>query len=798
MINLLDNLNKEQIEAVTTTEGYVRVIAGAGSGKTRALTSRYVYLVDEYGISTSNILCVTFTNKAANEMKKRIREMIGDNDTGLVCTFHGFGVQFLREEIYSLNYPHNFFVMDEEDVEAILKKLYQQFNLNTRVYTFSKAKEDISLYKNSNLNYVDDLVNFDTNKLKEKIDNTDDIAEKVLYGYLFEQRKCYGLDYDDLILFTLYILKKFEKIRRKWQEKLMYVMVDEFQDVNLRNNELVEILSCYHKNLFVVGDPDQTIYSWRGARVEIILNFDKVHKDCKTIILNKNYRSTPNILNAANSLISKNENRIKKDLVAIKEENVSVVYNHAKTTKDEALWIVSQIKELKSKEIKLKDIAVLYRTHNLSKALEETFLKKNIKYILYNGIEFYKRKEIKDVLSYMRMIAFSDDLSFLRVVNEPKRNIGETRIKFLNKYAQENNCDLYRALYLNLNNELFKSTEAKEFVDLIEKYKSKYKEMSIADLFHGILNDSGYEEKLRTIGDDERLDNLAELKQSIFEYENSIGEDISLEGYLDRISLFTNLEPKEKEDAIKMMTIHTAKGLEFPYVFICGMNEGILPSKRVQNISELEEERRLAYVAYTRAKNALFLSDAEGVNTDKSFRYPSRFIFNTDKCYLNYIVELDENLITEANHKIEMSEKSMIKFSDYKYKIGQVVEHRGFGKGVIKDIDYNMGCYIIKFDQFDTFRSINVRMPLQLVEEHEPVQSNLYMDMIDDNDEKVKHDIAEPEEKCINSNSLKVNIKSIDKVDDTSCLKSKKSFEKKKEMKYGFLEKLKGMLKFKK
>lgn len=314
MINLLDNLNKEQIEAVTTTEGYVRVIAGAGSGKTRALTSRYVYLVDEYGISTSNILCVTFTNKAANEMKKRIREMIGDNDTGLVCTFHGFGVQFLREEIYSLNYPHNFFVMDEEDVEAILKKLYQQFNLNTRVYTFSKAKEDISLYKNSNLNYVDDLVNFDTNKLKEKIDNTDDIAEKVLYGYLFEQRKCYGLDYDDLILFTLYILKKFEKIRRKWQEKLMYVMVDEFQDVNLRNNELVEILSCYHKNLFVVGDPDQTIYSWRGARVEIILKFDKVHKDCKTIILNKNYRSTPNILNAANSLISKNENRIKKNL----------------------------------------------------------------------------------------------------------------------------------------------------------------------------------------------------------------------------------------------------------------------------------------------------------------------------------------------------------------------------------------------------------------------------------------------------------------------------------------------------
>lgn len=334
--------------------------------------------------------------------------------------------------------------------------------------------------------------------------------------------------------------------------------------------------------------------------------------------------------------------------------------------------------------------------------------------MLYNGIEFYKRKEIKDILSYMRMVVYCDNLSFLRVVNEPKRNIGEKRIAFLSKYAEENNCSLYRALLENVNQDLFKRTEAQKFIELIEKYNKKYKEMKISELLQALLNDSGYEGLLRTISEDERIDNLSELKQSIFEYENSAGEDISIEEYLEKVALFTNLDKSERKNSVKMMTVHTAKGLEFPYVFVCSLNEGIFPTSKVNSEDRLEEERRLAYVAFTRAENALFLSDAEGINYDYSYRYPSRFIFNVDKIYLNYTVELEENFIIEANKEIEKKEKTYIDLEKVKFKIGDIVEHRAFGKGIIKEIDMNIGSYIVKFEKIDTDRNINFNTPLEL------------------------------------------------------------------------------------
>lgn len=368
---ILESLNEEQIKAVMTTEGYVRVIAGAGTGKTKALANRYSYLVEELGVSTSNILCVTFTNKAAKEMKKRIRKMIGDKDTGLVCTFHGFGVYLLKEDIHVLNYPKNFFIMDDEDIETILKKIYEENNLNTRSFTFKNAKEYIESYKNHNIEYIDLLTILDTNLLKEKyINEKQNFQDKVLFGYLYEQRKCYGLDFNDLINFTLYILEHFEEKREKWQKNLMYIMVDEFQDVSAKQYALVDILSDYHKNLFVVGDPDQTIYSWRGAKIDFLLNFEKKYNNVKTIILNKNYRSTPNILNASNSLINKNKKRIEKNLIAIKKADVPVIYNHAKTVTEEVEWIVKQIKLLLESGKKLDDIAVLYRAHFISRSIE--------------------------------------------------------------------------------------------------------------------------------------------------------------------------------------------------------------------------------------------------------------------------------------------------------------------------------------------------------------------------------------------------------------------------------------------
>lgn len=445
-MDILKDLNDEQMEAVTTTEGYVRVIAGAGSGKTKALTHRYAFLVNEFGISTSNILCATFTNKAANEMKKRVRSMIGDNDTGFICTFHGFCVRLLREDIHAINYPQNFIVMDAEDTETILKTVYETSNIQSRTYTFSMAREYIKRQKISSYAHIPYLLELDIQKLKTEYMNEKDIKRKVFLGYLYEQRKCYGLDFDDLITLALYILETSDEKRQKWQERMQYVMVDEFQDVSDSNYKLVEILSGFHKNLFIVGDPDQTIYSWRGADINNILNFDKCHKNTKTIIMNRNYRSTPEVLGSANTLISKNKNRIEKDLIPIKQNNQKTIYYHAKTTKLEAQWIVTEIQELLRQGVQYSDIAVLYRAHYVSRSIEEAFIQNKIPYILYSGIEFYKRKEIKDAVSYLRMVLYADDLSFQRVINEPKRNVGKKRLSFLIEYAEQYNMSMYNAL----------------------------------------------------------------------------------------------------------------------------------------------------------------------------------------------------------------------------------------------------------------------------------------------------------------------------------------------------------------
>ncbi len=715
-MDILQSLNDEQMEAVTTTEGYVRVIAGAGSGKTKALTHRYAYLVRELGISPSDILCVTFTNKAANEMKKRIRKMIGDSDTGFVCTFHGFCVQLLREDIHVIHYPEKFMVMDEDDAETILKKVYEDSKISSKTYTFDMARDLICARKvNDTLErkyrYIRQMAELSNEGLKQLYDTAKDIKDKIYFGYLYEQKKCYALDYDDLITVALYILRTDDEKRKKWQEKMMYVMVDEFQDVSRLNYDLAEILSGYHKNLFIVGDPDQTIYSWRGANVEYILGFDKQFPDVKTIFLNKNYRSSPEILNASNSLIEKNKNRIEKQLVATCEKNVPAIFFHAKTTKLEADWIAAQIEQLVEKGKTYSDVAVLYRSHFVSRSVEEAFLNRKIPYILYSGVEFYRRKEIKDILAYLRMLIHADDLSFQRVVNEPRRNIGKKRMEFLKEYAKANDVSLYKALTDHLEDDMFGNTKAAEFVALVETYRNKYEAMSVSDLMAEVLDRSGYEAMLREQGEQERLDNLSELKQSIYEYEKTAGEECSLSDYLQSIALFTNSDRDEKRAAVKMMTIHTAKGLEFPYVFVCGLNEGVFPSKHVETKEQLEEERRMAYVAYTRAERALFLSDAEGVNFDGGFRFPSRFIFNTDKAFLDYAVELEERLKEDSVRYIEENE-TRIGVRQIGFNVGDKVNHKVFGPGEIVEVRQEQAVLVIKFQKFETVRNLSFDAPI--------------------------------------------------------------------------------------
>lgn len=712
MEDFLTTLNKEQQNAVTTTEGYVRVVAGAGSGKTRALTHRYVYLVNELGISTANILCVTFTNKAANEMKTRIRTMIGDQDTGYVCTFHGFCMQLLREDIHTMNYPANFLMMDSDDVETVLKKVYEEANIKSAKYTFNMAKDMIEMRKDTMV-HIPFILDMDNENLKRHYRHSSTVEDKIFYGYLLEQKKSFGLDFADLITFALYILKTHKDKREKWQQRMEYVMVDEFQDIDHNQYELAEILSDYHNNLFIVGDPDQTIYTWRGAKVEYILDFDKKHDNVTEILMDKNYRSAEEIILASNSLIDKNTKRIPKELKPVQGKNRPVVYHHAKTTAEEAVWIAEQINKLVESGKKYDDITILYRAHYVSRSIEEAFLRNKIPYTIYSGIEFYRRREIKDILSYLRMLVNKDDISFLRVVNVPSRNIGKKRIAVLSEYAEKHNCTLWKALKENLHTPLFESSGAKLFVRLIDEYSDRYKSMKLIDLINEILYESGYENLLRLGGEEERLANMAEFKQSIFEYEKESGEETNLEEYLQNISLLTNEDRDVKKDSVKLMTIHNAKGLEFPYVFVCGLNEGIFPGKHTDTLDKLEEERRLAYVAFTRAERILFLSDSEGVSFDGLFRYPSRFIFNTDRAYMEYTSELEETIENAAKDYIQANENKILALVENTFNVGDRVIHKVFGKGTILEINAQITSFVIKFDGLETNRNINMRVKLE-------------------------------------------------------------------------------------
>ena len=714
-MDILDRLNRSQTEAVTATEGYIRVIAGAGSGKTRALSHRFAFLVNEIGILPGNILCVTFTNKSANEMRQRIHNLTGDNDTGYINTFHGFCVSVLQEESYAVQYPKSFLVLDNSDIDSMLKIIYEERGLTLRNMTFSSARDMIEirkLYKEPE--YYQDMITMSIDQIYEKYMQATETSEIIFYGYLYQEKKCFGLDYKDLIKFTLYIFENNEEIKQKWQKRLEYIMIDEFQDIDDLQYRLMCVLCGYHKNLFIVGDPDQTIYTWRGANVKYLLDFHRNFPDVQTIMMMENYRSTPEILRAANSLISKNLLRMKKNLIPTLPSGGSVLCCHGENQEKEALWMAEQIKILKEKGVPYKDITILYRAHYLTRSIEQVFLKEEIPYTIYSGVQFFGRMEIKDALSYLRMIAYRDDLSFLRIANVPKRNLGERRMKFIQEYAGENSCSLYEALCRNLDQDIFKGTKAGEFVQLIESFAANYQDRPVSEILSAALDLSGYERMLRTEGNQERLDNLAELKQSVYEYETTCGEEAMLEHYLAHVALFSNSDAQPEHDKVKLMTVHTSKGLEFPYVFLCGMNEGIFPSRKTKTREGMEEERRLAFVAMTRAKKRLYLSEAKGRNLDGSPRYPSRFILDIDQNLLEYDRKPEEGLIKEAREYIELSSRCLLTDeAPSHYPIGQKILHKIFGPGTIVDVDTEKSAYAILFDGMETPRTISFRVKLE-------------------------------------------------------------------------------------
>ena len=705
-MDYLQQLNPEQREAATTTEGYIRVVAGAGSGKTKTLAARYLYLVDVLGISTANILCVTFTNKAAAEMKKRIRAQLPDQDLARITTFHGFCVGLLKEDCHVVGYPKTFLILDEEDKKAMLSVVFEDLGITGRDITIQEAVDHIG-WRKGGRGYVKTLIHADMEELLDLVKSASTLKDKILYRYFYEQRKCFALDFDDLVYFAIYILEHSREAREKWQQRLEYIMVDEFQDIDKDQYTLTDILSGYHHNLFVVGDPDQTIYTWRGADVKFILEFPTRHPGAKTIYLNRNYRSSPQILAASNALVDKNRERLKKELIPVRPGNRKPLYFHAKASAVEADWITANMRALHEGEegVSYSSMGILYRAHYVSRALEESLIRNKIPYVLYSGVEFYKRKEIKDVLSYLRMIYNPDDISFLRTVNEPRRGVGRTRIAAIKAYAAARGCTLYQSLMDNLETDSFRRCKAKDYVRLIEKYRAIFDQMDLTDLLAGVLQESGYEQMLRTAGEEERLDNLAELKQAIFDFTRKAGETVTLGNYLDHAALFTNMDTGERAQAVKLMTVHSAKGLEFPVVFVCGLSEGIFPGKRANTREKLEEERRLCYVAFTRARDRLFLSDAAGTGYDGSFRYPSRFLFNAEKENVDYVMPLDPDLEEKTLRSIQETEDWASDTPKQSDLVGRRVTHQVFGPGTVIGIPRDGQGIIVQFDTIVTPRT---------------------------------------------------------------------------------------------
>ena len=714
-MDLLQGLNDAQREAVTATEGFVRVIAGAGSGKTRALSHRFAFLVNELGILPGNILCVTFTNKSANEMRQRIRRLTGDNDTGYINTFHGFCVSILQEDSHAVQYPKSFLVLDNGDIDAMLQIIYEERGLTLRDMTFANARDMIEIQKLSRRpDYYRDLIALPLDILREKYEQASSAEDIIFFGYLYQQKKCFGLDYNDLIKFSLYIFEEFPELRLKWQQRLEYIMIDEFQDIDGLQYQLMEALCGYHKNLFIVGDPDQTIYTWRGASVRYLLDFDKAFPNVKTILMTENYRSTPEILAAANSLIDKNRLRVKKSLLPTLPSGEPVRCCFADNQAAEAKYLADTVQELHKRGVPYREIAVLYRAHYVTRALEEALIEAKLPYTIYSGVQFFDRMEIKDALSYLRLIAYRDDLSFRRIANVPKRNLGKRRMAFLQEKAEEKGCSLWQALTENLDDPIFKGTGAQRFAALIEDFSRSTEERPVSELLAAVLDESGYETMLRTEGSQERLDNLAELKQSVYEYETTCGEEVTLPHYLNHIALFTNADTGDPGDRMRLMTVHAAKGLEFPYVFLCGMNEGVFPSRKVRSLTAMEEERRLAFVALTRAKKGLFLSEADGRNFDGSPRYPSRFLLDIDPHLLEFVQPPDAGLLEEAREAIEASLRLLPEDeASLSLPVGQRVRHFLFGEGTILGEDRDKGAHIIQFDAMETPRMISFRVKLE-------------------------------------------------------------------------------------
>ena len=665
-------LNENQQKAVVHKEGPMLVLAGAGSGKTSVLTNRIAYLIEE-GVSPANILAITFTNKAAREMKERVTKLIGADARYIqISTFHSFGLKILKENYEFLGYDKNFIILDSDDTLTVVKKLMKDLNMNPKYYNARELRSKISSAKN-------ELITPEKFKKQEYDEKIVTLYKK----YCQKLKAGNSVDFDDLLILPIKLLEMSPRVLNSYQERYKYILIDEYQDTNEAQYVFSKMISKKYRNIFVVGDNDQAIYAFRGANYKNILNFEKDYPDCKTILLEENYRSTKTILNAANSVIKHNKLRKDKNLWSNNEEGDKIKYIKTDDEKSEGDYVVKEIKKIAENGTSYDDIAILYRTNAQSRSIEEAMLKANIPYRIIGSFYFYNRKEIKDLLCYLRLINNpKDDVSLTRVINVPKRGIGNVTIANINARAEENNISMFEAI-----------TSGKElaFKQLIEELQASSENKTLTELVELVLEKSGLKKELseeKTLESEIRLENLEEFKSITKNYENEFGE-VSLDDFLNEISLVSDVtEHSEGNNKVSLMTVHSVKGLEYDYVFIIGMEEGIFPhyNSIMEGTNEaIEEERRLCYVAITRAKKKLWI-----INTKKRMLYgqtqvnaPSRFIDEIDDKYL----EREKKTTSIFSKVTKINKERMYRTNDVDYNIGDNIRHEDYGEGVVTAVD---------------------------------------------------------------------------------------------------------------
>ena len=668
----LEELNERQREAVLYNDGPLLIIAGAGAGKTKTLTTKIAYLIENKNVAPENILAITFTNKAAKEMKDRLFKTIGQTAKYLqVSTFHSFGLKLLRENYDALGYDKNFVIMDSDDSLTVVKKIIKDIGYDPKIYNPRAIRNKISSCKNE----------MTTPEAYERYAASDfeKVVQEVYAKYEKKLQRNNSVDFDDLLLLPIELFKKNPDILNKYQDLYQYILIDEYQDTNEAQYILTKMLSAKNRKITCVGDDSQSIYSFRGANYKNILNFEKDYKDAKTILLEQNYRSTSNILDAANQVIKNNKMRKDKNLWTSRGIGEKIKYYRAYNERDEAQYVIRKIKELTNRNVEYKDIAVLYRTNAQSRVLEEEMLKENLPYRVIGSFYFYSRKEIKDLIAYLRLIHNSkDNVSLLRVINTPKRGIGLKTIENLTIQADAMGVSIYEAI---------SSGKELEFKNLIEKLKEMSKDLTLTELIDKVLDASGMKKELedeKTLEAEVRLENLEEFKSITKTFEEREGL-ISLEDFLLEISLISDVEEyKDDPNRISLMTVHSVKGLEFDHVFVVGMEEGIFPHiNSLMDNSELEEERRLCYVAITRAKDDLHLVNAR-----------RRTLFGKEQInpVSRFLGEINKDLM-ETNVKDELPQKEekintgeMFREEDVDYQVGDFVYHETFGTGKVVEV----------------------------------------------------------------------------------------------------------------